>query len=269
MSRCARGALVEPGIGRFDGNAAAVRHRVARVDAEIEKRILKLVRIAQRRPQTDGEHGLDVVAGPTVRRTISSMDADQLVGIDRFRIERLAARKGQQPVRERRGARCRALRARNVAFEIIEPPLRQPRLHQLKAAGDPRQHIVEIVRDAAGELSDGFHLLRLHQLFARLLQLQLRLAPFGKIAGYLGKTDEPAVVIANRIDHRIGPELRAVLAAAPSFQFVATLAGCALKRLRRHSRRAIFGRVEHREMPPDHLRFAVALDARRPPCSSS
>src|SRR6202012_2219401 len=43
-----RGALIEPGIGSFDGNTSSVRHRVARVDAEIEKSILKLVRIAER-----------------------------------------------------------------------------------------------------------------------------------------------------------------------------------------------------------------------------
>ena len=42
--------LVEPVVGGFDGNAATVRHGVARVDAEIEKRVLKLIRIAQRRP---------------------------------------------------------------------------------------------------------------------------------------------------------------------------------------------------------------------------
>src|SRR3546814_17423718 len=53
-------------------------------------------------------------------------------------------------------------------------------------ADDDRQHIVEIMRDAAGQLADGFHLLRLAQLRLRLLavahlaaQRNVRLGEFG------------------------------------------------------------------------------------------
>ena len=47
-------------------------------------------------------------------------------------------------------------------------------LHQLEAAEDRHQQIVEVVRDAAGQLADRFHLLRLEQRLARLLERALR-----------------------------------------------------------------------------------------------
>ena len=94
--------------------------------------------------------------------------------------------------------------ARDVALEIADPALRQPRLQQLETAADPGQQIVEIVRQAAGELTHGLHLLRLEQLLARLLQLHLGFAPLGEIAGDLGEADKLAVVV-DGIDHHARP----------------------------------------------------------------
>ena len=47
------------------------------------------------------------------------------------------------------------------------------RVHQqqLGIAPDDRQHVVEVVRHAAGELADGLHLLRLAQLLLQCLAL--------------------------------------------------------------------------------------------------
>ncbi len=42
---------------------------------------------------------------------------------------------------------------------------RQPFQHQLAEPENRRQHVVEVVRDAAGELADRLQLLRLAQLF--------------------------------------------------------------------------------------------------------
>jgi hypothetical protein len=50
---------------------------------------------------------------------------------------------------------------------------------------DAGQQIIEIVGQATGELTHRFHFLRLKQLFTRLLQLNLGLAPFGEIARIL------------------------------------------------------------------------------------
>ena len=48
--------------------------------------------------------------------------------------------------------------------------MREARDQRFGGAGDHRQHVVEVVRDAAGELADGVEFLRLQQLvlgFAR------------------------------------------------------------------------------------------------------
>ena len=69
------------------------------------------------------------------------------------------------------GALGRALRGGDVAVDLAEPALAQSRLHQLERAHDAREQIVEVVRDAAGELPDRFHLLRLAQRLLGLLAL--------------------------------------------------------------------------------------------------
>ena len=53
--------------------------------------------------------------------------------------------------------------------------LAQPALQDLRVAGNDHQQIVEIVGDAAGELAERFHLLRLRELLAGLLERDLRL----------------------------------------------------------------------------------------------
>jgi len=55
---------------------------------------------------------------------------------------------------------------------------------EVEIAGDHRQQVVEIVRNAAGELADRLHLLRLLHLF------------FGRLA--LGHVDEQGVTAARR-----------------------------------------------------------------------
>ena len=73
--------------------------------------------------------------------------------------------------REKASSRCvraaarlrRALGRRDVAVELVGPPLREPGLHQVQAADDAGQQIVEVVRESAGKLADRLHLLRLPQ----------------------------------------------------------------------------------------------------------
>jgi hypothetical protein len=52
-----------------------------------------------------------------------------------------------------------------AAADLRNPPLRHAPFDNLQAAGDALEQIVEIMRDAAGELSHRFHLLRLAQRF--------------------------------------------------------------------------------------------------------
>ena len=68
--------------------------------------------------------------------------------------------------------------------------LRHPAFHQLQAAHDGGEHVVEVVRDAAGELADRLQLVRLVQRRLGLLafgdfHLQA-VVGFGQLAGALG-----------------------------------------------------------------------------------
>ena len=92
---------------------------------------------------------------------------DQRAQIDRHRAQILLAGEGQQPLGQR-GAAFGALDG------AVDQPLqarivRQALAQQIEIAHHGHQQIVEIVRDAAGELADGLHLLGLAQLLLRLL----------------------------------------------------------------------------------------------------
>ena len=154
------------------------RHRIARIHREIQQHVLELVRIDAGLPQTAGEHGLDrdrprpgcAAADPTCRttsRVISSGSGSSGCW------------------REKASSRCVSVAARcTPAHRALGQPdqrgtvRRQPPLQQLDIAADHRQMVVEVVRDAAGELANRLHLLGLAQRFLgnfaaahRILQL--------------------------------------------------------------------------------------------------
>ncbi len=79
---------------------------------------------------------------------------------------------------ERGGALHGLERGLDVAADLVDPALGQAALQQLQAAADSLQHVVEVVRDAAGELADRLHLLALVQRRLDLPALQ-RLGPQG------------------------------------------------------------------------------------------
>lgn len=64
-------------------------------------------------------------------------------------------------MRERGGPICSALCRRNIAFDILVPAAANPNLQKFERARNTGQQIVEIVREAAGQLPHGFHLLGL------------------------------------------------------------------------------------------------------------
>ena len=88
---------------------------------------------------------------------------DELVGVDRLRIERLAAREGEQAVGQGGGALGRAHRGLGVALDVLRPSLRDAGLHEVEGADDAGEQVVEVVGDAAGELAHRLHLLGLAQ----------------------------------------------------------------------------------------------------------
>ena len=200
----ARGALVEPAVGGLDRDPAALRHRVACVDAEVQDRVFELVGIDHRGPYARRADHLQRDAGADGALDEIAEIGDQPVDVGRLGIERLAARKGEQPVGQRCRAPRRAERRGGVAIEVADTPLRDAHLHHLDRARDAGEHVVEIVRQAAGELADRLHLLRLpqmrfgdHQRVRALLdllfeaggeraQFLLDAATLGRVAGAFG-----------------------------------------------------------------------------------
>ena len=77
------------------------------------------------------------------------------------RIEDLAARERQQTSRQIGAAHGGTHRRVNLARERRR--FGDAALEQLQVADHDAEQIVEVVRDAAGELADRFHLLRLQQ----------------------------------------------------------------------------------------------------------
>ena len=169
-----RGHAVEPRIRGRDGELAAIGHGVARVDGEIEQRAFQLIGIAQRAPQIvrRDDRKIDGLADGPAQQILQRHH--ELIGIDAFRNQRLPPRKGQQAMGERGGAVGRCHRRVDVARDIVGAPLIETGLQQIQRSDDSRQQIVEVVRDAAGQLPHRFHLLGLQQGLLGGLQ------PFGR-----------------------------------------------------------------------------------------
>ena len=201
--------VVEMGVHRLDRQLAAAGHRIARVDGEIDERLLQLAGIDIHLPQAAGQHGLqrNLLAQRPAQQFADA--ADQFVGADRFGRQRLAAGEGEQALRQRRGAGGAFHGAGEEFQDVGRHPVaaRQTPLDEVQRADDDRQHVVEVVRDAAGKLPDRLHLLDLQHLgFAGFQRFGLQ--PFvGDVAG--------AGIEASAVDRRDarGPAIGTVLGA--------------------------------------------------------
>ena len=112
-------------------------------------------------------HQLDVLADQPAHQPPDFANDD--VDVEHFGPEHLLAAEGQELPRQQAGAMRGALDLVEILGAEIGGVER--RRHQLGVAGDDGQQVVEVVRDAAGEPADGFHLHRLRQLLLRLLEL--------------------------------------------------------------------------------------------------
>ena len=104
---------------------------------------------------------------PSERCRKSTEPDNELIDVDRLGIERLTTREGEQPAGQRRRALRTAYRIGEVALEISSlGHLASVALRRFDVAQHDHQEIVEVVGDAAGQLADRLHLLRLRQLLA-------------------------------------------------------------------------------------------------------
>ena len=180
--------------------------------ARLSRRILKLVGIDECRPDAAGKHGLHGdILGHDASDQISHA-GDQRVDRNCLRLQWLAARKRQELMGQDRRARGCVHRRVHHPLQTLVAALRQPPLQCLQIAGDHRQQIVEVMCDAAGELADRLHLLRLPQAFLGGLLL-------GQVTRHLGEADQFPLFVVDRLDDDVRPEPAAVLAHAPAHTF--------------------------------------------------
>ncbi|PAV93239.1 hypothetical protein WR25_13223 [Diploscapter pachys] len=159
-------------VTQSDTHHAAGGHGVAGIHREVEERHFDLVAIGDRRQQPFGrvDDQLDLRADR--RREQRRHVARQGDQIDRIGLQRLAPREGEQALHQGAGALGRLDRAVQQAEAAVA--VGELAAQEIETAQDRGQQIVEIVRDAAGQLADRLHLLALPQrLFGALQRLVL------------------------------------------------------------------------------------------------
>src|ERR1700704_3975009 len=109
----------------------------------------------------------------------------------------------------------------------------EPATQKLGVAADDHQQIVEVVSDAARELSESFHLLRLGELLLRPFERGLRLPPLRDVARDLCEADQRAVLVADRFDDGARPEQALVTPHPPALGDILAFIGGDLERARR------------------------------------
>ena len=157
-----REIFIERDVGGFDFQFAAVGHGVARVDDEVHQQLPDEAGIGLDPPGisfgNDGQ--LDIFIHQPPQHFIHVFDV--LVKFKHHRLHHLLAAEQQKLPRQRR----RPLRR---VPDFLGAFVRKAvggkfRHHEIVVADDDAKDVVEIVRDAAGEMADHLHLLRLDEL---------------------------------------------------------------------------------------------------------
>lgn len=161
----AGGGGVEPVVAGLQLDAAALGHGVAGVDAQIEQGVFQLADVDEGGPGISGAGGFDLDAGAGGALDEFGHAVHQGVDVGGARFQGLPAREGQQTLGEDGGAFGRALGGDHVFVHIGQAALGDAAVHQFQRAGDAGEQVVEVVGQAAGELANGFHFLRLAQFF--------------------------------------------------------------------------------------------------------
>ena len=144
-------------------DAAALAHRVARIDDQIDDDLLELVEVGLDQPKVAAvrDFKLDLLADQPAQHHLQFR---QHVGeLQHLRPQRLPAREGEQLPHQSR----RAIGVLADLHDVLERGIGRPVIdeQQVGIADDRGQHVVEIVRDAAGELTDRLHFLALREIF--------------------------------------------------------------------------------------------------------
>jgi hypothetical protein len=154
--------FIERDVAGLERELSALGHGIARVDREVEQRRGELGGIDKRGPGMFVERHLDLdLFAERGSEQLLSID-DQRVDIGFARLQRLLACESEKTSGQLRPA-PRSGRDQLGRFHelwLVGNAVRQ----NADDRGDGGEHVVEIVRNAAGQLSDGLHLLRLPHL---------------------------------------------------------------------------------------------------------
>ena len=177
---------------------AAIGHGVAGVDGEIDDHLLELRDVDLDRPQIAAVHQieLDLLADQPAQQ--HGEIAERVAEMQHLRAQRLPARERQQLPHQRRGAGGVLLDLHDVLERRIGRLVRVQQ--EIVRHHDGGQHVVEVVRDAAGELADGVHLLR-------LVDLVLQRAALGGLQQIDDRGLGVALVLLDRGDEELAPTL--------------------------------------------------------------
>ena len=166
------------------------RHGVASVDDEIDDHLLELVEVGLHQPQVApvDDIELDRLADQPAQQHLQLRQ--DVVELERLRTQRLAAREGEQLPHQSR----RPVGVLLDLHDVLEGRIGRPVIgeQEIGIADDRSQHIVEIMRDAAGKLADRLHLLALDEI---LLQRVL-------LGGVEGEDGGARALVAFRIGRR-------------------------------------------------------------------
>src|SRR6202047_2097791 len=128
---------------------------------------------------------------------------NQLVYVDEFGAHSLPLRKGEKL---RRQLCPSASGTQSGCSQLPDPAIIRRILDEFEVAGDHRKQVIEVVRDAAGELADGLHLLALVEL---ILDQAARLHGV-LVLGDVSEVDRQAFTGGERIERVPGTAARAV-----------------------------------------------------------
>ena len=164
--------VVEKSIAGFYGELAMAVHRIAGIDRKIEQGVLDLNGVDKRVPQPAGDHGfdLDAFAKRAAQHVVdAAYQAARSITFGASGCRRPKARSCEASFDPREIAAiavCSRCSPRRLPGHVAR--------QKLQIAANDLQDVVEIVRHAAGEFADRFHLLRLTKLIFGLSPLSDR-----------------------------------------------------------------------------------------------
>ena len=169
--------FIQVGVRRPDRHLAPLQHGVARVDRQIHQDLLHLARIRfyTRQAGVARNEDLDVFSDQPAEHFFHFHN--QGIQVQDDRLNHLLAAEGQ----ELAGQAGRTMGGLGNFFGVAHQWVvdRQLHLQKTAVAGDHAEGVVEIVRHSPRQKTDGFHFLRLHELFLEQLALgDVLIGPF-------------------------------------------------------------------------------------------